>query len=149
MELKSYTIARSALRALKGRIEKYDGELDIKEASAQPKDDRFYGELVLNSSLEGIDTAHFDGFVVRSALDKPAPTKHNNYYINEFSVIGGACGAVWDIADTMVGARRKDVIEACRRSGIAFGTARTQYQKWSMHKRTGVGKRPSGSAEEV
>lgn len=37
---------------------------------------------------------------------------------------------VWDIADKMPGAKRKDVIAACVQAGIAYGTARTQYQHW-------------------
>lgn len=37
---------------------------------------------------------------------------------------------VWDIADSMPGARRKEVMAACEAAGIAFFTARTQYQKW-------------------
>lgn len=37
---------------------------------------------------------------------------------------------VWDIADKMPGAKRKEVIEACVAAGIAYGTARTQYQHW-------------------
>lgn len=42
--------------------------------------------------------------------------------------------AVWHIADEMKAAdpevRRKDVIAECVRRGIAFYTARTQYQQW-------------------
>lgn len=41
---------------------------------------------------------------------------------------------VWHIADDMLAAnpevRRKDVIQACVDAGIAFFTARTQYQEW-------------------
>lgn len=37
---------------------------------------------------------------------------------------------VWDIADKMPNAKRKEVIEACVAAGIAYGTARTQYQHW-------------------
>ena len=37
---------------------------------------------------------------------------------------------VWHIADEMKGARRKDVIAECVKRGIAFYTARTQYQLW-------------------
>lgn len=37
---------------------------------------------------------------------------------------------VWDIAESMKGARRKEVIEECVKQGIAFNTARTQYQQW-------------------
>lgn len=36
--------------------------------------------------------------------------------------------AVWEIADTMWGSRRKDTIKACVDAGIAYNTARTQYQ---------------------
>lgn len=37
---------------------------------------------------------------------------------------------VWDVADSMPGASRKDVIAACIAQGIAPGTSRTQYQAW-------------------
>lgn len=37
---------------------------------------------------------------------------------------------VWVIADEMKGARRKDVIAACVDKGVAYNTARTQYQLW-------------------
>lgn len=37
---------------------------------------------------------------------------------------------VWNIADTMPKASRKEVIAECVRQGIAYGTARTQYQAW-------------------
>lgn len=37
---------------------------------------------------------------------------------------------VWDIADCMPKASRKEVMEECVRQGVAYGTARTQYQAW-------------------
>lgn len=37
---------------------------------------------------------------------------------------------VWAIADSMKNAKRKDVLAACEAKGIAFYTARTQYQLW-------------------
>lgn len=37
---------------------------------------------------------------------------------------------VWDIADEMKGSRRKDIITACVEAGVAYNTARTQYQLW-------------------
>jgi hypothetical protein len=47
--------------------------------------------------------------------------------------------AVWHIADKMFAAdpqvRRKDVIAECVRRGIAFYTARTQYQLWLTAKK--------------
>lgn len=42
---------------------------------------------------------------------------------------------VWEIADSMPGAKRKDIIAACVAQGIAFFTARTQYQKWMQASR--------------
>jgi len=40
------------------------------------------------------------------------------------------CTLVWEIADAMPGAKRKEVIEACVKAGVAYYTARTQYQQW-------------------
>lgn len=37
---------------------------------------------------------------------------------------------VWNVADSMPGASRKEVIAACIAQGIAPGTSRTQYQAW-------------------
>lgn len=46
------------------------------------------------------------------------------------SVVENPCALVWNIAEGMPGARRKDVIAACVKAGVAFYTARTQYQQW-------------------
>ena len=56
--------------------------------------------------------------------------KASSGYIAETSTAVGPTKRVWAIADSMPNAARKDVIEACRAAGIAFGTARTQYQAW-------------------
>lgn len=37
---------------------------------------------------------------------------------------------MWTLCDKMQNSRRKDVIAAAVAKGIAFGTARTQYQLW-------------------
>lgn len=42
---------------------------------------------------------------------------------------------VWAVADAMPEAKRKDIIAACVEQGIAFFTARTQYQKWKQSRR--------------
>ncbi len=42
------------------------------------------------------------------------------------------CRLVWDLADSMAGARRKDVIAAAEAKGVAYYTARTQYQLWAQ-----------------
>jgi hypothetical protein len=49
------------------------------------------------------------------------------------SDIKNPCKIVWDIAEKMLanGAKRKDIIAECENQGIAFYTARTQYQKYT------------------
>lgn len=47
----------------------------------------------------------------------------------------GNCAKVWEIADSMAGARRKDVVSACVEAGVALGTAKTQYQHWFVSKK--------------
>jgi hypothetical protein len=50
------------------------------------------------------------------------------------STVEHPCKLVWHIADEMTAAnpavRRKDVLAACVARGVAFYTARTQYQQW-------------------
>lgn len=50
--------------------------------------------------------------------------------IKRKSEIKDPCHLVWDMADKMKGSRRKDIIAACVEQGVAFYTARTQYQLW-------------------
>lgn len=49
------------------------------------------------------------------------------------SSASGPCALVWDIAEKMLkeGAKRKEVIAACVEEGVAYYTARTQYQKYT------------------
>lgn len=57
---------------------------------------------------------------------------------------------VWHIADSMPKASRKDVMAECVRQGIAYGTARTQYQAWfkaSQEGGDGSVRRPYAKAE--
>lgn len=42
----------------------------------------------------------------------------------------GAVAKVWEIANDMPKAARKDVIAACVKAGINENTAKTQYQRW-------------------
>lgn len=46
------------------------------------------------------------------------------------SRVKNPCKRVWEIADSMPDASRKEVIEACVKKGINFFTARRQYQEW-------------------
>lgn len=50
--------------------------------------------------------------------------------IKRVSDIDNPCSAVWNIAESMQDKTRKEVINHCVASGIAYYTARTQYQRW-------------------
>lgn len=62
------------------------------------------------------------------AVDLPDPS------LRETSNVDSPVATVWELADTMKAenpdVRRKDVIAAARAKGVAFYTARTQYQAW-------------------
>jgi hypothetical protein len=62
---------------------------------------------------------------VASKKVKEAGTKPRN----------GNCSAVWEIAEALPGAKRKDVVAACVAKGIPEGTAKTQYQHWFVSKK--------------
>ncbi len=51
------------------------------------------------------------------------------------STVASPVRQVWAIADSIPGAKRKDIVAACVEQGIAFFTARTQYQKWNQARR--------------
>lgn len=63
---------------------------------------------------------------------RKTPSRH---YLNR-STIDGAVSASHAIYDANPDARRKDAIQAAVDAGIAFYTARTQYQKWFKAKKT-------------
>lgn len=66
-------------------------------------------------------------------IKESEPAKKQVAHTNK-SEIENPCKRVWHIADEMLishpGAKRKQVLEACQAAGIAFYTARTQYQQW-------------------
>ncbi len=63
-----------------------------------------------------------------------AVNRNPNNPLRGTSAMSGACALVWDIAGSMLAedpdAKRKDILQACVDRGIAFYTARTQYQKY-------------------
>ena len=61
-------------------------------------------------------------------LPAPKKVKKETKSLPRESVIDNPVKMVWEIADSMWGQRRKDIIEECVRLGIAYNTARTQYQ---------------------
>lgn len=71
----------------------------------------------------------------KAGKSKRATTKKTTPVVN-VSTIESPVRHVWDVADSMKGAKRKDVIAACVEQGVAFYTARTQYQKWRQNQAT-------------
>lgn len=71
----------------------------------------------------------------KGTKSRSTPTRH---YENKSSV-DGAVKVCWDLFDANPDARRKDAIQAAVDKGVAFYTARTQYQKWFKAKK-GVAK---------
>lgn len=51
------------------------------------------------------------------------------------SKIENPVAVMWDICEKMKNKRRRDVLKAAQEAGIAFWTARTQYQLWSQASR--------------
>lgn len=99
---KVYTAKASATRAAKNAITKSGIE----------------AEIIINE-VEG-------GFTFQ--IEVQVPSKD----FLRVSEIETPCSVVWDIASSMEGAKRKDVIAECTKQGIAFYTARTQYQLWKQ-----------------
>lgn len=72
---------------------------------------------------------HYDVIVAGANLPDPA--------LRGESTIEAPVATVWTLADVMHStaseeepARRKDVVAACQEAGVAYYTARTQYQAW-------------------
>ena len=61
-------------------------------------------------------------------LPAPKKVKKSTESLPRESVISNPVKMVWEIAVRMWGQRRKDIIAECVRQGIAYNTARTQYQ---------------------
>ena len=61
-------------------------------------------------------------------LPAPKKVKKETKSLPRESVIDNPVKMVWEIADRLWGQRRKDIIAECVRLGIAYNTARTQYQ---------------------
>ena len=86
-------------------------------------------ELVLEAELAAalwLET--FIPYNPQLLLPAPKKVKKSTESLPRESVIGNPVKMVWEIADRMWGQRRKDIIEECVRQGIAYNTARTQYQ---------------------
>ena len=86
-------------------------------------------ELVLEAELAAalwLET--FIPYNPQLLLPAPKKVKKSTKSLPRESVINNPVKMVWEIADRMWGERRKDIIADCVRLGIAYNTARTQYQ---------------------
>lgn len=110
---------------------------------------RKVGVLVINVTKPELDPATWDaidreGLLVEpitpslwSKGDDTAPTaKVRNASTGERakSDVESPTKLVWQIADSMPGATRKDIIAACVAKGVHPSTASTQYSKWNRAK---------------
>lgn len=92
------------------------------------------GEVIKHKAFEYECLACGEEFgpAIAEETTKAAPKR--KIEITNHSTIERPTKTVWHIADEMSAAnpqvRRKDVIAECVRRGIAFYTARTQYQQW-------------------
>ena len=113
-ETKAYKAKSSAGRAAKAFIKKH--ALAI-EAS----------QIEIEGGAEGFIWANASKLL--AALSQP-----KNDGLLHVSAIASPCAMVWEIAGSMLAAnpetRRKDILAACEERGIAFYTARTQYQAY-------------------
>lgn len=93
--------------------------------------DEVNGKVIKHEKFEYVCLACNGEFgpAIPVEVEKPAKVATTHEIKNE-STTALPCKSVWAIADEMKGARRKDVIAACVEKGIAYNTARTQYQQW-------------------
>ena len=91
----------------------------------QARQDELALEAELASSL-WLET--FIPYNPQLLLPAPKKVKKETETLPRESVIENPVKMVWEIADRLWGARRKDIIAECVRMGIAYNTARTQYQ---------------------
>lgn len=97
------------------------------------------GKVIKHKAFEYECLACGGEFGPAIAEEAPKAAPKRKIEITNRSTIERPTKAVWHIADEMSAAnpqvRRKDVIAECVRQGIAFYTARTQYQQWLQVKK--------------
>jgi len=155
--MKFYTVKSSAHRAAKQaglekeqyEIIEVDGkfgfQVTAEETPAEEIEQPVVGEFV-NCPHSGIHLSNGDdvnGETIKHEEFEclgcgkefgPAIKKARKTMVTAHSTVERPTKLVWHIADEMFNAnpevRRKDVIAECVNRGIAFYTARTQYQQW-------------------
>lgn len=134
--MKLYAAKSSAIRAAKAAgLEQYeiieqDGQFGFRPIEAE---DASEGE-----ALEVMEQERDEAQNPDAPADEPQPEEAPAPVVKtrNASTVESPVKRVWAIADSMPDAKRKDVIAACVEEGIAFFTARTQYQKWKQNQAT-------------
>ncbi len=142
-ELKGYSAKAKVKKALERQAAKLPEDVEVLSVDYKKGEDgKWYGAIEIESA-DPVDMDIMAGFnvvitqpAVEPAADTPAPaTKPRGP--RGHSTIDGPCFTVWSVADEMTDAKRGEVIAACQALGVAFYTARTQYQKWSKARKGG------------
>jgi hypothetical protein len=141
--MKTYTVKSSAHRAAKQagfekdqyEIVEVDGKFGFQpiEVAEEPVQEATEADIAAMEKQADEQLAAQLNEEAAQAIEAPAKGKAKPE-VKHKSDIERPTKAVWHIADEMSAAnpqvRRKDVIAECVRRGIAFYTARTQYQQW-------------------
>lgn len=139
--MKLYTVKSSAHRAAKQagfekdqyEIIEQDGQFGFRPIEAE---DASEGEALEAMEQERDEAQNPDAPEVRADEPQPEEAPAPVVKTRNASTVESPVKRVWAIADSMPEAKRKDVIAACVAEGIAFFTARTQYQKWKQNQAT-------------
>ncbi|MEV2063535.1 hypothetical protein ABZQ88_10320 [Pseudomonas aeruginosa] len=137
--MKLYAAKSSALRAAKAAgLEQYeiieqDGQFGFRPIEAE---DASEGEALEAMEQERDEAQNPDAPEVQADEPQPEEAPAPVVKARNASTVESPVKRVWVIADSMPEVKRKDVIAACVAEGIAFFTARTQYQKWKQNQAT-------------
>ena len=137
--MKLYAAKSSAIRAAKAAgLEQYeiieqDGQFGFRPIEAE---DASEGEALEAMEQERDEAQNPDAPEVQADEPQPEEAPAPVVKTRNASTVESPVKRVWAIADSMPEAKRKDVIAACVAEGIAFFTARTQYQKWKQNQAT-------------
>jgi len=126
---KVYAAKSSVTRAIKA------AGLDVADYTVDAVEGGFVGNLIVK------EVSKVDKFIAAAKTLNFADTKTLAASVEPLPIDGGKkprngnVAKVWAIADSMPNRPRKEVVEACIAAGVNPGTARTQFQSWSVAKR--------------
>ena len=122
--MKMYKIKSSASRAAKAELSK-ELNMDKKEIKL---DEHF--TLICNDGQWGWAPVVVEE-VIEVVIEEPVVSgaAELNQRLAK-STVTNPCKVVWEMAEEMKGQKRKVILESCVEAGVAYYTARTQYQLW-------------------